>query len=158
MSFDYGILQKTRDCVCIEADLEWDDVGDFVSLSRIIKPDKNGNVIVGSFEGVAKQSIIVSKFRTTMTKGIENLIIVDTPDVTLICDKNQGQEIKKMVMLVNETDLEQYTQDLVAKPQARVLSISSEGCEVKSDGLVAVICADDLIITRDETTLRVEQG
>ena len=101
-TIDYGIMENARDVVVIPAkDLGWHDVGSWDALFDVISADENGNVIQG--EGCislkTKNSLIYKKLsdRLVVTIGIDDLIIVDTDDVLLVCKKDQAQEVRHIV-------------------------------------------------------------
>jgi mannose-1-phosphate guanylyltransferase len=91
-------MEKT-DCICVlEADIMWDDVGSWTALERFFEKDTNGNIVKGlSTRLDTKNCIIYGDNRLVATIGVDNLIIVDTGDVILICDKRKDQEIKSLV-------------------------------------------------------------
>lgn len=96
-SFDYGIMEHARNTLVIKADFGWDDVGDFCALERIYDKDRDGNIQKG--EGVlfeSKGTIILSR-NLVVTLGVKDLVVVNTEDVTFICDKKRAQDVKKVV-------------------------------------------------------------
>lgn len=103
-SIDTGIIEKTKDIVVIPADLGWNDIGSWGSLHDVLSSNTGANVITkGHHIGVGDEDILVySKDKMIATVGLKNIIIVDTGDVTLICDKNKSQDIKKMIEKLKE--------------------------------------------------------
>ncbi|TLS52175.1 mannose-1-phosphate guanylyltransferase [Paenibacillus antri] len=108
-SIDYGIMEKANDIYVIPCIFGWDDVGSWTALERIDELDENGNVIRGNILNLdTKRSIIESNGKLIATLGVEDLIIVDTEDVTLICAKDKAQEVKKLLKELRLQKLEQY--------------------------------------------------
>ncbi|UKS24989.1 mannose-1-phosphate guanylyltransferase [Paenibacillus sp. HWE-109] len=108
-SIDYGIMEKADDIYVIPCVLGWDDVGSWTSLERIDELDENGNVIRGNTLNIdTKRCIIESNGKLIATLGVEDLIIVETDDVTLICKKDKAQEIKSLIKELKIQKLEQY--------------------------------------------------
>lgn len=109
ISVDFGIMQKTRKGYVVKSDFIWDDIGNFVSLSRFLNKSSsnfiNGNTILEQSENCC----IFGKDKLLIGFGIKDLIVIDTGDVILIMDKNKDQEIKSLVnTLKNKEALEKY--------------------------------------------------
>ncbi|MEK4438318.1 MULTISPECIES: mannose-1-phosphate guanylyltransferase [Paenibacillus] len=108
-SIDYGIMEKVNNIYVIPCVFGWDDVGSWTALERINDLDENGNVIKGNILNLdTKRCIIESNGKLIATLGIEDLIIVDTEDVTLICTKEKAQEVKLLLKELRMQKLEQY--------------------------------------------------
>jgi len=111
ISIDFAVMEKTKNPIyMIEAPFAWDDVGSWLALDRLHRPDAAGNVAVG------KHVAIDSKGCTMVTKGdhliaalgVENLIIVHTPDATLVADKRREQDVKKLIEELKKRGMEGY--------------------------------------------------
>lgn len=109
-SIDYGIMEKANNIYVIPCKLGWDDVGSWTALDRINDRDEYGNVIRGNILNMdTKRCIIESNNgKLIATLGIEDLIIVDTDDVTLICTKDKAQEVKQLLKELRMQKREQY--------------------------------------------------
>ncbi|MEK4981422.1 mannose-1-phosphate guanylyltransferase [Bacillus sp. FSL K6-6540] len=108
-SIDYGIMEKVSDIFVIPCVFGWDDVGSWTALERINDLDEHGNVIKGNILNLdTKRCIIESNGKLIATLGIEDLIVVDTEDVTLICAKDKAQEVKMLLKELRMQKLEQY--------------------------------------------------
>lgn len=108
-SIDYGIMEKVNNIYVIPCVFGWDDVGSWTALDRINERDENGNVIKGNILNIdTKRCIIESNGKLIATLGIEDLIIVDTEDVTLICTKEKAQEVKLLLKELRMQNREQY--------------------------------------------------
>lgn len=108
-SIDYGIMEKAEDIYVIPCIFGWDDVGSWTALERIDELDENGNVIRGNTLNIdTKGCIIESNGKLIATLGVEDLIIVETDDVTLICNKEKAQEIKSLIKELRVQKLEHY--------------------------------------------------
>lgn len=94
ISIDFGIMQKTRRAYVIQGNFNWDDIGSFTSLKKILKSD-NKNFITGKVLCQDSENCIVFGSKNlTITFGVKDLIVVNTDDVLLILDKNKEQEVK----------------------------------------------------------------
>ncbi len=102
VSIDYGVMEKADNVYVIPSDFGWSDLGTWTSLYENSEKDEQNNVIKGKNIMVydSDNCMISSNAgnnKMLVVKGAQNLIIVDTPDVTLICDKNSEQEVKQIV-------------------------------------------------------------
>ncbi len=100
ISIDFGVMEKTDTIEVIPADIGWNDVGNFPALSEIMKTNKNGTVVKNCnlIEINSGGNIVIGKEdKVIATVGVENLIIVDTKEGLLICDKNKSGQIRKVV-------------------------------------------------------------
>lgn len=108
ISIDYGIMEKAGDIYVIPGDFGWDDLGSWPTLERVKKVDDNGNVIVGKHYGIdTKDSIIHSPNKVVTTIGLKDIVIVDTEDAILICDKKRAQEVKEIRAILEENGMEE---------------------------------------------------
>jgi hypothetical protein len=97
-SIDYGIMEKAKNIYVIPGNFGWDDVGSWLSLERINKTNQDGNVIDGNVISIkTKNSIIQGNGKLIATIGLENIIVVDTEDAILICNKENTQEVKEVI-------------------------------------------------------------
>lgn len=97
VSIDYGILEKAGNIYVVPGDFGWDDIGSWTALERVVKKDAKGNVIQGKHVGIdTKNSIVHGMNKVITTVGIDDLVIVDTEDAILICNKKRAQEIKEI--------------------------------------------------------------
>lgn len=98
ISIDYGILEHTDDIYTVPSSFGWDDVGSWLALARINPTNEYGNVLLGNLISVnTKNCIVQGGEKLIATVGVQNLIIVDTPDAILICQKENADDIKKVL-------------------------------------------------------------
>lgn len=98
ISIDYGILEKADNIFVIPGTFGWDDVGSWLAIERINKTDDFNNVISGNIITIdTKNSIVQGSDKLIALVGIKDLIVVDTADATLICDKTDANKIKKVI-------------------------------------------------------------
>lgn len=102
VTIDYGIMEKARQVAVIPADdLRWSDVGSWDSLFDVLESDEHGNIVMGGEHiGVdTSQSLVyVSQdHRLIVTIGVDDLVVVDTGDVLLVCRKDQAQKVRQVV-------------------------------------------------------------
>lgn len=101
ISVDYALMEPAGNIVMARGTFAWDDVGAWSALENHFEPDKEGNIAVGKgrCESIAAaNNIVVSDpARLTALVGVDDVVVVHTNDVTLICSKAKAQEIKKLV-------------------------------------------------------------
>lgn len=98
ISIDYGILEHANDIYTIPGSFGWDDVGSWLALERINPTNEFGNVTHGNLITVdTKNCILQGGEKLIATVGVQNLIVVDTPDAILICQKENAEDIKKVL-------------------------------------------------------------
>ncbi|MDD5129567.1 MAG: mannose-1-phosphate guanylyltransferase/mannose-6-phosphate isomerase [Candidatus Omnitrophica bacterium] len=102
ISVDYGIMEHSKRIGLIPADFYWTDLGSWEALSEIFPKDKGGNIVSGNVLNLDSQGVCVFSRgnRLVSTIGIKNAIIADTPDALLVCDRDQTQDVKKLVGLM----------------------------------------------------------
>ncbi len=109
ISIDYGIMEKYPDVLAVEGRFYWSDVGSWAALEDILPQDRQGNVVIGRHVGLKSRRLIVhSPDKLVATLGLEDIIIVDTDDVLLVCPKSRSQELKKMLELLRQKGFEKY--------------------------------------------------
>ena len=109
MSIDYGILEHADDIYTIPGTFGWDDVGSWLALERINPTNEFGNVMNGNLITVdTKNCILQGGTKLIATVGVQNLIIVDTPDAILICQKDNAEDIKKVLENLRICDRKEY--------------------------------------------------
>ena len=100
VSVDYGISEKAEKVAVVPADIGWNDVGSWGRLAEVLAEAgaDTQNIVIGHHIGVDTQgSLIYSPERLIATIGLSDLIIIDTPDATLICPKSRSEDVKKIV-------------------------------------------------------------
>ncbi|MDB2705770.1 mannose-1-phosphate guanylyltransferase/mannose-6-phosphate isomerase [Pseudomonadota bacterium] len=104
-SLDYAVMEKTDKAVVIPLNAGWSDVGSWSSLW-----ENHNNVLIGDVisEGVSN-SYIHSEHRLVTVLGVDNLIVVETPDAVMIADKDKAENIKKIVTKLQAVDRDEAT-------------------------------------------------
>lgn len=101
ISIDFGIMEKAKDIYILNGAYGWDDVGSWLSVDRLQKHDENGNAFKGKVIAIDNRNVLIQGGdRLIATVGLEDIIIVDTYDALLVCDKNSVSDIKKIVSII----------------------------------------------------------
>jgi mannose-1-phosphate guanylyltransferase len=114
VTIDYGIMENAEHVAIVPAGgLEWSDMGSWDSLFDILLPDKNGNIVFSShlIPIDTENSLVYGNRdgRLVVTIGVDDLIIVDSGDVLLVCHKDQAQKVRQVVDNLKNSDRERYT-------------------------------------------------
>jgi mannose-1-phosphate guanylyltransferase/mannose-6-phosphate isomerase len=98
ISLDHGILERAANVAVVPVEMGWNDVGTWGALQDIFPKDERGNVILGrALDRDSKGCIFYAQSRLVTTIGLEDVIVVDTPDATLVCHRDRVQEVKDLV-------------------------------------------------------------
>lgn len=113
-TIDYGVMENAEKVAVLPAGgLEWSDIGNWNSLFDVLLPDKNGNIVFsGHHIPVDTSSSLVygnKDNRLIVTIGVDNLIVVDSGDVLLVCRKDQAFKVRQVVDNLKNSDKEHYT-------------------------------------------------
>jgi mannose-1-phosphate guanylyltransferase len=97
-TIDYGVMEKADQVAVLPADIGWSDVGSWSAVYDVYPHDENGNVVVGQSIAIdTRGSLIYSPHRLIATVGVDDLVVVDTGDVVLICPRARAQDVKRIV-------------------------------------------------------------
>jgi mannose-1-phosphate guanylyltransferase len=109
-SIDYAVMEHADNVVVVEAPFDWDDVGSWQSLERLHGTDDHGNTILGRHLGISTHGSIIrtDDDHLIVTLGVQDCIVVHTPDATLVADKNSEEQIREIVRLLEQNDGQEY--------------------------------------------------
>ena len=108
-SIDYAIMEKTERAVVLPMAASWSDVGAWQALWEISERDENGNVIEGDvFAHDVRDSLIIAQDHFVAAIGLEDVVIVDTPDALLVTRKDRSQDVKNIVAELKKTGRDEY--------------------------------------------------
>ncbi|WP_283254633.1 mannose-1-phosphate guanylyltransferase/mannose-6-phosphate isomerase [Luteimonas galliterrae] len=98
-SIDYAVMEKTERAAVVPVSCGWSDIGSWSSLWSVAERDADGNLYDGDVISIDTRDSLVhaSARRMIATIGVEELIIVDTPDATLVARKDRVQDVKAIV-------------------------------------------------------------
>lgn len=97
-SIDYAVMEKTSDAVVVPLNAGWSDVGSYSALWEVCQQDEQQNVIKGDvIAHDTTNSYLHSQNKLIATLGVDNLVVIDTPDAVLIANKDKVQNVKEIV-------------------------------------------------------------
>lgn len=112
-TIDYGIMERSnRVAVLPAAGLGWNDVGSWDSLFDVLPLDSSGNILLNdpSIHIDTQKTLVLSDGteRLIATIGVEDLVIIDTKDVLLVCRREDAQKVRDAVQHLKETGKTRY--------------------------------------------------
>jgi mannose-1-phosphate guanylyltransferase/mannose-6-phosphate isomerase len=169
LSIDVAVMERSERVAVIPAPLKWSDVGSLLALEDVAPADERGNVRVGRGVDIdSSGTIVYSTDRLVATLGVEDLVVVDTTDATLVLPKSRAQDVRQVVdalKLIGAPEVSQPKislrpwgswQSLLSGPgyQIKLLEIKS-GCKPslqrhshRSEHWIVV--AGEAVVTRDD--------
>jgi mannose-1-phosphate guanylyltransferase/mannose-6-phosphate isomerase len=97
-SFDYAVMEKTRQAVVVALDAGWSDVGSWSALHEAIPADESNNVRIGDvLTEDTDGCYLQSTSRLVATVGLHDHVVVETKDAVLVAPKNRVQDVKRLV-------------------------------------------------------------
>ncbi len=97
-SIDYAVMERTTMAAVVPTDPGWNDVGSWASLWDIAERDEDGNAMTGDVLAVdVRDSYVRAGDRLVAVVGIENAVVVDTPDAVLVTSRDRAQDVKQIV-------------------------------------------------------------
>jgi len=98
ISIDYGIMEKSKNVYLIQGNFDWNDVGSWEAVYQLSDKDSNQNTKVGDiYTSDTTNSYIFSPSKFTAVIGLENVVIINTRDSLLVCDRSKAQDVKLVV-------------------------------------------------------------
>lgn len=113
ISIDYALMEKTNRAAVLPLDVGWNDVGSWSALWDLAGHDPNGNTTQGRTQEILEDShncYIHSDRAIVATIGLDNLVIVDTPDALLVADKDRAQEVGNIVAKLKDSERLEHAQ------------------------------------------------
>jgi mannose-1-phosphate guanylyltransferase len=110
ISIDYAVMEHAREVLVVQAPYRWDDVGSWLALERMHPQDADGNTVLAAHCGLkTKGCVIVSDAgHLIATVGVENLLIVQDGNATLVADRKDEGTVKQIVEMLKKKNLESY--------------------------------------------------
>ena len=133
-SIDYAVMEHIAAAVVVPLDAGWNDVGSWSSLWEIGDKDEDGNVLRGDvLTEDTRNTYVHAEHRLVSTLGVDDLVIVDTPDALLVSAREKVEQVKQVVAKLKDSDRPQYaTHRKVFRPWGSYDSLESgPGFQVK---------------------------
>jgi mannose-1-phosphate guanylyltransferase len=111
VTIDVGIIEQARKVAVVPCDMGWSDVGSWAALYDILDKDQDGNVIRTEKKHVGMETrdcLIYSEDGLVATIGLQDIVIVNTPDALLVLPKSRAQEVSTLVRELRARGMEDY--------------------------------------------------
>lgn len=117
VTIDYGIMEKAGKVAVLPIEIGWNDVGSWSAVYDVLPKDSANNAVIGlHITPDTRSSLIVSPNRLVATIGLEDVVIVDTDDVLLVCRRDRAQDVRKVVDLLKQNGESGYLEGSLAAP------------------------------------------
>ena len=118
VSIDYAVFERAPEVAVVPCSIGWSDVGSWKEIADLYEPDAAGNRSDGDVMFLdSRDSFVMAEGRIAAAIGVNNLIVVDTPDALLIADRDRAQDVKKIVERLKASGSDKHALHLtVARP------------------------------------------
>lgn len=106
-SIDYAVMEKTRDAAVLPLDAGWSDVGSWAALRDVSEQDADGNAEHGQVIRIGCRNTYAYGEKLIALIGLDDVIVVETPDAVLVAKSEQCQEVRDVVKEVKKRGLPQ---------------------------------------------------
>ena len=108
ISIDYGLMERAANVAVVRAVFPWDDVGSWDALPRVFTADDRGNITLGQSVVIDSSNCVIvnrnaDQPATVAVVGLDNIVVVATPDGVLVCPASRAQDVKKVVQVLQST-------------------------------------------------------
>ena len=109
-SIDFAVMERYTNVVVVEAPFAWDDLGNWPALARTRGVDEHGNTVLGKHLGIETRGCIISSDDNHLvaTLGVNDLIIVHTPDATLVANRKDEESMRELVKRLEQLGWTDY--------------------------------------------------
>jgi len=105
VSVDYAVMEATDDAALVPATFEWDDLGAWDAVSRVVDADDDGNAVVGDALAIDAENTVVATDGHVSVVGVDDLVVASYGDRTLVVPKGQAQRVREVVAELNDDGL-----------------------------------------------------
>lgn len=108
IALDHAVAEPAADAgrvATVPAAFAWDDIGDFDSLATLLAQDRDGVTVLGDAAAVRSldaSGLVVTGGRTIAVIGLEDVVVVDTPDALLVTSRERAQDVKAVVAALKD--------------------------------------------------------
>jgi mannose-1-phosphate guanylyltransferase len=104
-SIDYAVMEQTADAIVVPLDAGWSDIGSWAALWEIADKDEGGNVLIGDVIAVdTSGSYVRSESRLVTIVGLDDVVVVETPDAILVSSREHAQHVRRIVEYLEAAD------------------------------------------------------
>lgn len=110
ISIDYGIMEKTKDILVVPGNFGWSDIGNWSTLFELLS-EINNNKLVSRGHHIShedKDCLVYANDKLVATIGLENVVVIDTDDAILICNRQKAHQVKDLLAKLKKAGKEEY--------------------------------------------------
>lgn len=108
-SIDYAVMEKTGRAAVVPLAAGWSDIGAWSAIWETTEHDRHGNVIEGDvFTHDTRNALVIAQHRLVATVGLDDMIVVETPDAVLVAHKDRSQDVKEIVARLKQKKRSEY--------------------------------------------------
>jgi mannose-1-phosphate guanylyltransferase len=110
ISIDFAVMEHAPEVLVVQAPFRWDDVGSWLALERLHPQDADGNTVLATHCGLRTRGCVIAADpgHLVATLGVDNLLIVQDGDATLVADRRDEGAVKQLVDLLKQKGLDKY--------------------------------------------------
>ncbi len=109
VSIDYGVMERSSNTLMVPATFKWSDLGSWAALDEVIEKDGSGNILRGNAVDIgSRDTTIFAGERLVATIGLKDMVVVDTPDATLVTPKEKTQKVREIVEVLRKSGREEH--------------------------------------------------
>lgn len=98
ISIDYAVMERAKRVALVPLNLQWNDIGSWDAIYNILEKDSKGNALKGDIRAIdTKNCLIIGEHHHIAAIGLEECLIIDTPDALLVSKKGESQKVKEVV-------------------------------------------------------------
>jgi mannose-1-phosphate guanylyltransferase len=109
ISIDYGVMEQADTVYVVPGSFEWNDVGDWRAVYDLSEKDEHGNVIEGTvIMQDSSRCYVQAGDRLVVLVGLHDMVVVDTDDAVLVCNRESAQQVKQVVEYLHAHQFDDY--------------------------------------------------
>ncbi|MCP9439479.1 MAG: mannose-1-phosphate guanylyltransferase/mannose-6-phosphate isomerase [Nitrospira sp.] len=128
LSIDNGVMERSSKAAMVPVSFRWSDVGSWGSLDEVARKNRAGNILNGRVVDLdSTDSIVYADRRVVATIGLKDMVVVDTPDATLVCPKSRAQDVKKVVEILRQQGAPEHLEHVTVQRPWGSYTVLEEG-------------------------------
>ncbi len=137
ISIDYAVMERSLCGVVIPASFDWSDIGSWTALQELVMPDGEGNRALGDalFVG-CRNTFVQSESRLVAAVGVDDLILIETPDAVLAVHPDRVQEVKQVTQKLKSAGHDAYRLHRTVSRPWGTYTVLEEGAHFKIKRIV----------------------
>lgn len=132
ISIDYAVMEKSSKVALVPMNINWNDIGSWDAVYEVLQKDGSGNVLRGDITAIdTRNCLIIGEHHHISTIGIEDCLIIDTPDAILITKRGASQRVKEIVDTLKDSNRSESEEHLTCYRPWGCFTVLEEGLRYK---------------------------